>query len=58
MATTKRKPKQATEPEQLGEAQTPKAATDAGILANDHDVDELGEDIQKLLAGLCGNCHN
>lgn len=30
----------------------PTATTDQGILANDHDVDKLNEDIGKLLLGL------
>lgn len=45
MAATKRKPVVKAEA-----AETP--TVDGGILANDHDVDRLGEQIGKLLAGL------
>ena len=44
MTATKRKTTAQPAPE--------KPATEPGILANDHDVDKLGEDIQKLLTGL------
>lgn len=46
--TTKRKPTPTAQPETA----QPTAAEQSGILANDHDVDKLSEDIQKLAAGL------
>lgn len=46
---TKRKPTPMAEPQPQPDAAS---ATDSGILANDHDVDRLGKDIEKLLTGL------